>query len=172
MALEVEDGTAKDDAESYLSVTDANTYHSARSNAAWTGADAVKEAALRKATAFLDGRFRERFKGRRRTKDQALAWPRVNVVDADGFDVASNAIPTALKHACAEAALLVIAGTDLTPVLEHGGAVQAESVQVGPISESKTYRASAPALARYTKLDDLLGGLLKTAGVSGYIERA
>lgn len=172
MALVVEDGTAKTDAESYITVAAADAYHSARGNAAWTGADSVKEAALRKAAAFIDGRYRDRWRGSRRTKDQALAWPRVKVVDSDGFPVASNVLPTAVAQACAEAALLVVAGTDLTPVLEHGGALQAESVQVGPISESKTYRPSAPARATYTKLDDLLGGIIRVGSTSGYIERA
>ena len=39
MALTHEDGTGKADAESYLSVTDADTYHTAHGDpAAWSGA--------------------------------------------------------------------------------------------------------------------------------------
>ena len=35
MALEVEDGTGKSTAESYISVADATTYHTARGNSTW-----------------------------------------------------------------------------------------------------------------------------------------
>lgn len=39
--------------DSYISLDDADAYHLAMGNDAWTGADAVKEAALRKATQYI-----------------------------------------------------------------------------------------------------------------------
>ena len=55
MALVHEDGTGKTDAESYCSVTFADARHTAFGNSTWTGADAVKEAALRKAIQLKPG---------------------------------------------------------------------------------------------------------------------
>lgn len=56
MALIVEDGTGLADAESYLSVADADTYHADRNNEAWQDySTAEKEAALRKATQYITG---------------------------------------------------------------------------------------------------------------------
>ena len=57
MALVVEDGTGKTDADSYLSLVDADAYNLAHSASTdWNGAvEAVKEKALRLATQYLDG---------------------------------------------------------------------------------------------------------------------
>ena len=107
MALVVEDGTGKSDAESYISVTDSDTYHDNRGNTDWTGATAVKEASSRRGAQFLDGRFLGRLKGEKSSSGQALQWPRDYVTDEDGNEVASTAIPTRLEQACAEASRLV-----------------------------------------------------------------
>jgi len=102
MALVVEDGTGKSNAESYLSVADCDTYHTNMGNTGWAGDATVKEVALRKATKFLDNKFRLRWKGTRTNEDQALAWPRSNVEDIDGFYYDSDGIPQTLKDATAE----------------------------------------------------------------------
>lgn len=174
MALVVEDGTGKTTAESYIAVADANTYHTARGNSTWTGEDGVKEAALRKATAYLDGRYRDRWRGKRSTKDQALAWPRLGGVDSDGYGIDPDSVPAAVAYACAELARLVIEGVDLTPTLERGGRTTSESVKVGPIEESKTYASSAPVRSTLTIVDDLLGAVLsrKAASGSAFLDRA
>ncbi len=39
--------------DSYISLDEANAYHTAIGNAGWTGADSVKEVALRKATQYI-----------------------------------------------------------------------------------------------------------------------
>ena len=65
MAIVVEDGTGKSTAESYISVADASTYHTARGNTAWAAltTDALREAALRKATDFMRQVYRSRWQG-------------------------------------------------------------------------------------------------------------
>ena len=51
MSLVVEDGTGKADAESYISVADADTYHSNRGNTDWAALTTTeKEQLLRGAT--------------------------------------------------------------------------------------------------------------------------
>lgn len=82
MALIVEDGTGLPLADSYISVVDADAYHAAMGNAAWTGTDAAKEVALRKAVQFIDSKYR--FQGICLKVNQALAFPRQDIVKRDG----------------------------------------------------------------------------------------
>ena len=65
MSLEVEDGTGKATAESYISVVDASTYFTARAVTAWAAlaSDALREAALRKATEYMIATYRDRWQG-------------------------------------------------------------------------------------------------------------
>jgi hypothetical protein len=130
MALIVEDGTGVVGADAFISLADANIYHADYGNAAWF-ADGVeihqKEAAIRKATAWLDARYR--WAGSIASTAQALAWPRVGAWDADGREVASNAVPLRLRYAAAEAALYALSN-DLLPS-QQGAAVKSEAI--GPI---------------------------------------
>lgn len=157
MALIVEDGTGKVDAESYISVADANTYHTGFGNSAWTGDDALKEQALRRATRFIDGLYSRRWVGLRNSQAQALDWPREYAYDKDEFLVPNGTVPTAVKRATAEAALRELQSPNsLTPDLERGGQVESESVSAGPVSSDVTYRPDAPVRPILTVLDDLL----------------
>lgn len=73
MAFVVEDGTAKADATSYVTIAEADGYFADRGMTGWTGADAVKQSALIKATDYIEGRFGQRFIGSKKTTTQALA---------------------------------------------------------------------------------------------------
>lgn len=164
MALVVEDGTGLATAESYLSVADAGTYHSNHGNSTWSGTDAAKEAALRRATRYLDGHYRGRWKGFKRLRTQALEWPRYEAYDLSGYDLDSDEVPTAVKHATAEAALreLVSPGS-LQPDLDRGGMVQSKTVSAGPVSSSTTYAADATARKLFSVLDELLSALVRSS---------
>lgn len=109
MTLVVENGTGLANAESYVSVSAADTYHSNRGNTAWAAlATPAKEAALRKATDYIGQAYGHRFKGYRSTKTQALDFPRTELPipgDPDGDFYATSAIPAALSNACFELAL-------------------------------------------------------------------
>lgn len=160
MALVIEDGTGKSDAESYLSVTDVGTYHTNRGNAAWTGTDAVKEAALRKATAYLDNVYRHRWPGVRRLSTQALDWPRGDAYYLDDYSsIAIDVIPQAVKDATAELALRALSA-DLLPDLDRGNAVK--SVTVGPIS--KVFMDGAPGSKVRPQITLILSRLLAPPG--------
>lgn len=165
MTLIVEDGTGKVDAESYISVEDADAYFTARGVTAWTGATAVKEAALRKATDHMRQRYRARWQGMRRSSTQALDWPRANVY-VDGYLVAVDSLPDDIANACAELALRSLAG-DLSPDLARGGGIQSESV--GPISAS--YFPGADPRTVYAAVDDLLMPYLGGSGASRRVLR-
>lgn len=149
------------DADSYVSVADADTYHTARGTAAWTGEDAAKEAALRRATAWLDGTYRSRLPGERRyDRTQALEWPRLSVYDSDGNPVDSDTIPREIVHATCEAAARELASAgSLSPDVTTADAVKRE--RVGPMEVEyagiPTATAKRPIL---TVVEDILSGLL------------
>lgn len=63
----------------------------------------TRERAIIWATALLDGFFD--WNGARRTLEQALRWPRVGVLDADGDFVDYDTIPQLIKNATADLAL-------------------------------------------------------------------
>ena len=75
MSIIVEDGTGLTTAVAYVAVADADAYHTAMGNTAWTGTDAAKEIALRRATQYLDNRYT--YRGTRLTSTQALEWPQI-----------------------------------------------------------------------------------------------
>lgn len=80
MSLIVEDGTAKLDAESLVSVAFADDYFDKRGNVAWLDLDdSAKEAALRIATDYVEAFYSSRFRGFRTNPAQALSWPRAGV---------------------------------------------------------------------------------------------
>lgn len=131
MSLIVEDGTGLPEAESYVSVNDADAYHDARGNVAWTGDEAAKEAALRRATEYLDGLYRTRWLGQAATLAQGLCWPRAYARIPGGY-LPSDALPKALARSCCEVALREIqAPGGLTPDIYPGERVTSEVV--GPL---------------------------------------
>jgi hypothetical protein len=155
VALIVEDGTGRSDAESYASVADCDTYHSNRGNAAWTGDAAAKEAALREATAFLEDKYRGLWRGRRCHETQRLHWPRYGVVDQDGFTIDFDIVPIEVKDALCEAALRAIAG-NLTPDLDRGGEIKRQKVDV----IETEYKDNAPAGKTYQEIESKVSCLL------------
>ena len=63
MALVVEDGSGLSGANSYATAAQADTYASDRGLSAWTGDTATKEAALIRATDYLEATYREAWLG-------------------------------------------------------------------------------------------------------------
>lgn len=144
-------------ADTYVAVTDADAYFAARGVATWATADtASREAALLRATTYLDGTYR--FVGQLADPSQSLAWPRVGATDMEGRIVAG--IPRAVEHACAELALVAL-GADLAPPLDRGGRIRSE--QIGPLQVS--YEDGAPSGRTFPFVDLLLAGLI--AGTTG-----
>ena len=166
MALIVETGAGLSDAESYVSVSDADTYHFKQGNpSTWsTSTTDQKESALRVATAYLDGRYGLRWVGRRINQTMALDWPRYEVTDRDGWSVASTAVPTGVKNATAYVALKVREGDTLVPDVDAGTSAVAESVTVGSISIESTYAGAPTTAPSYPTVDLLLRDLAQPAG--------
>ncbi len=117
-------------ADSYVSVADADTYHTNHLYATdWTGATtANKEIALKMSTRILDEKVD--WVGLKTTEEQALRWGRSAVLDLDEFQVLTTVIPDAIKNATAEFARHLI-GSNLTSNSDSKGL---ESLSVGSIS--------------------------------------
>ena len=144
MSIVVEDGTGLANAVTYVSVADADAYHSAFGNDAWTGTDAAKEIALRRAAQYIDARYS--FRGLRKTSTQALEWPRV-AYEPDGR--LEEWPPTRLVHACCEAALRALSDT-----LQADAS--ADSVTREKVGEIEVEYAQKTGQTRYPIVDSLL----------------
>lgn len=170
-----------DNADSYVDVTDADSYFTSRAEATWTGTDAAKEAALRKATSYLDNAYRDRWRGVRTEQAQSLAWPRCNaipirtsisitmaLIDSDGFEIDPQTIPIQVQRATMEAALLSLTGTDLQPALASADVgVKSIDKSVGSLRKAIVYRDDAPIVDRYLAIEGYLRGLVTgTPGAS------
>lgn len=158
MALITEDGTGLSTAESYVSVADADARQTALGITAWTGSDTVKEQALRRATAFMEQRYRSRWKGTRLLRAQALSWPRYGVL-VDGFDIESTIVPDEVANACADLAVKALSET-FNDDLERGIVRE----KVGPLETE--YDAFASQAKRYPAIDQMLAPFLQGGGHS------
>lgn len=167
MPLIVENGTGLANAESYISVADATTYHANRGNAAWAAlaSDTVREQMLRKATDYMEAEYRDRWGGYRVTVTQALSWPRYEVPIKDaasfygalGSYYASDAVPAIVANACAELALRA-AAAELMPDTER--AVSRETV--GPITVE--YEAGSLQATQFDLVENMLRPFFKAGG--------
>jgi len=129
VALTVEDGSIVADANSYASLAFVDDYHEARGNSGWTGTDAVKEAAIIRATELLDASFA--WRGEIVSNAQALRWPRSCVTDRDGREIAADEVPTQIQKALAELSLLCLAGALI------GGSAGSSATATGAIKRVK-----------------------------------
>lgn len=157
MALVVEDGTAKADAESYLSVTDADSYFANRGYTLWaTMSTNEKEQALRRSADYMKAAYGPRWLGYRVSASQALDWPRSGVV-ARGFSIPADAIPAEVKNACAELAFKA-AGGDLAP--DIGQRAVREKVDVIEVE----YDRYSPQFTQFRAVDNMLAPFLSDLG--------
>lgn len=193
MALVVEDGSGQVDAQSYLSVADFKSF--ALTNYAVTDpvADDAIEQALRRASRYLDGRYRYRWLGiRTNGREQGLEWPRRGVVlsspytlpsspytygyfppvewPALSWTIAEDEVPREVKDATAEAAIRELASPgSLTP--DRTPARQVLQQTVGPITT--VYANVAATRPIVTVIDEILAPLLnRTSAFSGSLVRA
>lgn len=159
----VEDGTGLANANSYASEATFEAYCEPRGLTAGSG---DVEAALVRATAWLDATYRARYPGvKSNGRSQALEWPRGWAEDADGNAISATEVPIEIVNATCEAALreLSEAGS-LAPDLERGGDIRrlkAGSVEI-------EYGAAAPVATTFAAIDNALSGILKArAAYSG-----
>jgi hypothetical protein len=157
------------DAVSYVTVAEFRAHHLARGTDVSTYTDSQVEAALTKATDYMDGRFG--FIGEKPVTDQRTQWPRVNAIDV--YDRLRSGIPLEVKEAQHEYAFIALT-SELNPSPTRdatGRVIQSKSVVVGPIEKSITYAGSASfSLPKYPKADSRLRPVLSAGGLE--FERA
>lgn len=97
MALIVEDGTIVTNANTYVSVTDVDTYCENRGLTTWSNSydDDAKEQAILRAMDYIEALF---WKGLKANESNALEWPRSGVVDKNGYTVEDNAVPIQVQY--------------------------------------------------------------------------
>ena len=184
MTLNVETGVGIIGADSYVAAVDCLTYATNRGMP--FGSDPLADAALRRATSYIDNTYRLRFPGYRTfRRAQGLEWPRTAAyytypepagdspffVDPRmmyPFDlIPTTLIPPEIITATCEAAIREYADPGvLQPDLDRGGAVsllKAGSVEV-------KYAAGAPAQTVFQIIDAALSGLIGVQ--SAYSARA
>lgn len=138
MALVVEDGSVVPNADSYISVVDADAYFASRLYAdAWNAADAdTKEKALKTATFWLD--VKVRWRGDKADEASALQWPRKNVCNNFGGKLPDEEMPKFLLAATAELAKSFLE-SDRLAESDTGGF---KHIRIDTISLDMTSRAS------------------------------
>ena len=167
--LVVEDGTQVASANSYISRVNAALYHAGLAATAWAALTAgAQEAALRKATVYMEEAYRLRWAGYRVSTTQVLSWPRANVPIEDGpwwNFVSLTTVPQEVKDA--QCVLALAASTaDLAPDLTQ----QVLSKMVGPINI--TYDRTSPEHKRFRAVDMLLRIYLVGSAMSAQLVRA
>jgi hypothetical protein len=172
MTLIVENGSGLANAESYVSVNDAAAYAAARGLTFPASPAAKAEQALRRATAWLDGRYRSRFLGQRKNgRDQALEWPRINACDRDGNELAPGEIPVEIVNATIEAAVREMASPGgLSPDVTPGKVkkrAKVDTIEVEYAVGTGTAYDQRPVVG---VIDGILSSLLGSA--SPYVARA
>lgn len=163
MAFTVETGAGLSSANSYVSVADADEYHSLRDNTSWAAlTNTQKQSGLLYATAYVDANFN--WPGYIKTATQSLDWPRLSAQDNENR-ILDDIIPQKLKDAVCELALVHASTEKVNATFDRGGAIKSESV--GPVSVE--YFDSAPAGVTYPFLEAMLSSLIIT-GSAGVIQ--
>lgn len=126
--LIVEDGSCVANADTWISLAAADT-HFANYGGFWTGTDAQKEQALRRAAMWLSTAIR--WNGTKACTGNMLAHPRVGLTDCDGNVIADDAIAVQVIYAQLAAANYELRFPGgLTPSVTAGKQVLKEKVDV------------------------------------------
>lgn len=158
-------------ADSYAAVDDATAYATSH-GLAFTGVAVDQEAALRRATAWVDATYRGRFPGQRvNGRSQSLDWPRKNAYDKSGELIGSTTIPAEIVDATIEAAVRELAApSSLSPDVTPGQTktlVGVEGIRWEANPSGFGADAQKPVVV---VIDGILGGILSSG--AGMLLRA
>lgn len=160
MALIVEDGTGLPTANSYVTLEEADAYFADLGSEDWY----ADPAAIINATQAVDLLYSSRFRGSRLTQEQALAFPRSAFADANGFT--RSGIPTELKKAVFELALLHLQGVKLIADPDPTAHLERLTQKLGDLEVTKEFGASV-STSKLRKVGLLLAPILKNGSGSG-----
>jgi hypothetical protein len=184
MAIIVEDGTIVAGANAYASLAALDVYHEDRLNTLWTEAeDEDKAAAMLRATAGLESKYRGRWFGSKAdhnaaTAPQFLAWPRrddldesrangytsatmTKLVDSDGIEYPVTAVPALIVLAYNEVCLIEISQPFVSIELSRNDMLKYQRIDV----IEQEWLRNAPAVVQFPHIDALLSTLASSAPV-------
>ena len=165
-AFIVEDGSGVTDASSYASVAYADDYIGLNPlNTAWISlGNSEKETYLMWATHILDTIVK--WEGCKVDSTYPLAFPRVYMIDREGFLIDSNVVPVPVKQATSFLANQLLTGPDPTSIddLSHIKQLQVDVIDI-------TFKDSETAQKISKFLRSLLSGLgiLQEPGALGFV---
>lgn len=164
----------------YGTVASADAYHSARANSAWAGDEVAKQAALIRASAYIDGKFQSQnscgrweslFSGSKTGgRGQSLQWPRTGSTDNEGHAIPSTEVPIEIEQATYEAALReIVTPGSLSPDYVAAGAIKRQKVDTLEIEyqASPSVVGGVPTRPVITVVDELVAPLLGCNTVCG-----
>jgi hypothetical protein len=163
MAFTPETGVGLAGANAYADRAFADAYFAERGGqeaTQWAAvSDANKEAALVRASDYIDKRFWRKFRGYKGSTDQGLEWPRVDALSDAGWLL--SGVPVEVQRAACEYALRAYKygalapdpGTPISRTSMPGGAVAAtnpgfvtqKTERVGDLEESVSYQPPSSA---------------------------
>lgn len=181
ITITVETGAVVAGANSFVSLADFKTYcdNRGRVYTAIYGDETIKAALIKMADYLNDIPW----KGVKTGRDNPMAWPRygdesggslwnqiqwpasswVGVLDRDGFYIDTSAVPVEVVKAQNEGTWLILTGKDMEPVLNRGGQIKRQKVDV----IETEYFATAPPTTEFKAVMNRLRGLLRSSGGDG-----
>lgn len=157
--LIVETGKCLDDANSYASLEFARQYSIARGyeDILALSDDELKKMLVR-GTDYVDHIYK--YRGTKCTPQQALSFPRKDLVDDDGYTI--EGIPLNLKKAVVEAAKLIRTQNTLFITKNKDGAIKRKKVDVLETEFFENKDSTLEYSTIYEVLNSLLDGLYRT----------
>ena len=184
MAIIVEDGSIVAGANAYATLAEVDLWHEDRLNTLWTNADdETKEAAMLRATAGLESKYRGRWYGYKADHNAAnapqfLSWPRRDDIDesrangftsatmtpfadGDGIEYPVTEVPALVKQAYYEVCLIEITQPFVSIQLSRDDMLKYQRVDV----IEQEWLRNAPAVVQFPHIDSLLSTLASSAPV-------
>lgn len=177
MPLIVEDGTGLPAAESYISLDSLKAYAAGRGVDISGFTDEQNESALRRATTYIDGKYRKQlqsgrwvslFSGEKKNgRGQALEWPRSGAEDYEGFPISDSTVPVEVKNATAEAGYREALNPDsLSPDFVSASMVKRE--KVGPLETEFAVSVGADAAGSVRPVISIIDEMIAPVLVARY----
>ena len=164
MALVVEDGTGKADADSFISLIGARAFAEKYGITLPTN-DTAAEVALRQGCQYVELQ-QKCFSGSRLTSTQALSWPRTAATNAYGAEYTDGDMPPQLGFAQVYAAAEYAAGKDVR-ASDDGLSVASKEV-TGAVAVSYFNNGKTGKAITITKSLDALSPLMTSCSNNGF----
>ena len=158
ISFNIEDGSCVSEANSYISLEEANQYMTNKGRSNWLAlSDDEKKVTLINGTQYVDNLFT--WKGRRKFEQQELSFPRVMIRDLDGFEI--RGIPKRLKEAVCEAAFYGFeSGSELFTTYNENGAIKRQRVEGAvEVEFFDSTETAVDYISKYAALNSILKGL-------------